>query len=120
MGQLTYEMWRAVRLVVDTGMHDKKWTREQAINYFRSNAAKTEQDIVNEIDRYISWPGQALAYKIGQLTIRRLRTRAEAELGPRFDVRAFHDQVLNTGALPLAVLEAKIEAWVAAGGPRDF
>ncbi|MEZ5515276.1 MAG: DUF885 domain-containing protein [Steroidobacteraceae bacterium] len=114
-GYLTYDMWRAVRLVVDTGIHAKKWTREQAIDYFKDNAAKTEADIVNEIDRYISWPGQALAYKIGQLRIRGLRTEAEQTLGEKFDVRAFHDQLLEAGALPLDVLEARTRAWIARG-----
>jgi uncharacterized protein (DUF885 family) len=111
-GQLTYDMWRAVRLVVDTGIHHKHWTRQQAIDYFKSNAAKTEADIVNEIDRYISWPGQALAYKVGQMKIRALRTEAEQKLGPRFDVRQFHDTVLATGAVPLDVLEKNVHAWV--------
>ncbi len=114
-GYLTYDMWRAVRLVVDTGIHAKQWTRQQAIDYFKDNAAKTEADIVNEIDRYISWPGQALAYKIGQLRIRGLRTEAEQTLGEKFDVRAFHDQLLETGALPLDVLEARTRAWIARG-----
>jgi uncharacterized protein (DUF885 family) len=112
-GQLTYEMWRAVRLVVDTGIHHKRWTRQQAIDYFKANAAKTEADIVNEIDRYISWPGQALAYKVGQLKIRALRTEAEQKLGSRFDVRQFHDTVLATGAVPLDVLEKNVQTWIA-------
>jgi uncharacterized protein (DUF885 family) len=111
-GQLTYDMWRAVRLVVDTGMHAKKWTRQQAIDYFKANAAKTEADIINEIDRYISWPGQALAYKIGQRRIQELRKHAEDTLGPRFDIRAFHDIVLSNGAVPLEVLDSIVREWV--------
>lgn len=113
-GQLTYEMWRAVRLVVDTGMHAKGWSRQQAIDYFKANAPKTDQDIVNEIDRYIGTPGQALAYKIGQLKISELRGRAKAALGERFDLRAFNDEVLSTGSVPLAALEKHIDAWIAA------
>ena len=113
-GQLTYEMWRAVRLVVDTGMHAKGWSRQQAIDYFKANAPKTEQDIVNEIDRYIGTPGQALAYKIGQLKISELRARSQAKLGARFDLRAFNDEVLGTGSIPLDALEKHIDAWIAA------
>ena len=113
-GQLTYDQWRAVRLVVDTGLHDMEWTRQQAIDYFMANAAKTEADIVNEIDRYISNPGQALAYKIGQLKFLELRTRAEQALGDRYDIRAFHDTVLATGAVPLDILERTVDEWIAA------
>lgn len=114
MGQLAYEMWRAVRLVVDTGMHAKGWSRERAIAYFKDNVPKAELDIVNEIDRYIGTPGQALAYKIGQLKISELRARAEAELGPKFDLRDFNDAVLETGSVPLDALERHIDAWIAA------
>ncbi len=113
MGQQAYDMWRAVRLVVDTGLHSKGWTRQQAIDYFKANAPKSELDITNEIDRYISTPGQALAYKIGQLKLSELRARAETQLGDRFDLRAFHDAVLGGGALPLSVLEARMTAWLA-------
>ena len=112
-GALTYDMWRAVRLVVDTGMHYKGWTRQQAIDFFMDNAAKTEQDIVNEIDRYISWPGQALAYKIGQLRMLELRRKSEMALGDDFDIRAFHDELLGGGALPLEVLETRMNRWLA-------
>lgn len=112
-GQLTYEMWRAIRLVVDTGMHAKGWTREQAIEFFKANAGKAEHDIVVEIDRYIVWPGQALAYKVGELKIQELRAFAERELGARFDVRAFHDELLGRGALPLDIVEPRMRAWVA-------
>jgi uncharacterized protein (DUF885 family) len=112
-GALSTEIWRAVRLVVDTGIHAKGWTREQAINYFRANTAMGEADIAAEVDRYIAWPGQALAYKVGQLEILRLRQRAQQRLGPRFDIRAFHSQVLESGSLPLPVLESKIDRWIA-------
>ncbi len=112
-GQLSYDMWRAVRLVVDTGIHYKGWTRQQAIDFFKDNAAKTEHDIVNEIDRYIAMPGQALAYKIGQQKIIALRQRAERQLGDAFDIRAFHDELLGAGALPLDILEQRMDAWLA-------
>ncbi|HLJ29924.1 MAG TPA: DUF885 domain-containing protein [Candidatus Angelobacter sp.] len=112
-GQLTYEMWRAVRLVVDTGIHAKHWTREQAIQYFKENAPKHELDITNEIDRYIAWPGQALAYKTGELKIKELRARARLELADKFDIKEFHELVLSSGALPLDVLERIVNAWIA-------
>jgi uncharacterized protein (DUF885 family) len=112
-GQLTYEMWRAVRLVVDTGLHHMRWDRQKAIDFFLENTAKPEFDIVNEVDRYIAWPGQALAYKIGQLKISEIRAKAEKALGPKFDIRLFHDELLKDGALPLDVLEAKMDAWIA-------
>jgi uncharacterized protein (DUF885 family) len=113
-GQLSYEMWRAVRLVVDTGMHAQGWTREQAIQFFKDNTGKTDQDITVEVDRYIVWPGQALAYKLGQLKIRELRTQAEQRQGAKFNVRAFHDAVLENGALPLNMLSAHMQDWMAA------
>jgi uncharacterized protein (DUF885 family) len=113
-GRLSYEMWRAVRLVVDTGMHTKGWTRQQAIDFFRENTGKTDQDIIVEVDRYIVWPGQALAYKLGQLKIREMRAQAEKTLGARFNVRTFHDAVLEEGALPLDLLEAHMREWLKA------
>ncbi|HEU4890421.1 MAG TPA: DUF885 domain-containing protein [Vicinamibacterales bacterium] len=112
-GQLTYEMWRAVRLVVDTGLHSMNWTRQQAIDFFMANAAKTEQDIIVEVDRYIAWPGQALGYKLGQMKFRELRAATAQQMGERFDVRKFHDVVLGDGALPLDVLESRVKAWAA-------
>jgi uncharacterized protein (DUF885 family) len=111
-GRLTMEAWRACRLVVDTGIHYLGWTRERAIEYMRDNSAMPMHDIRAEVDRYIGWPGQALAYKIGELKIRGLRAEAERQLGDRFDVRAFHDAVLGNGAVPLAVLEKNVNAWI--------
>jgi uncharacterized protein (DUF885 family) len=113
-GQLAFEMWRAVRLVVDTGMHSKRWTRQQAIEYFLENTPRQELDVTNEVDRYIAWPGQALAYKIGELKISELRKSAEQQLGPNFDLRGFYDEVLGAGPLPLNILEERANRWVAA------
>jgi uncharacterized protein (DUF885 family) len=118
MGRLSYEMWRACRLVVDTGMHARGWSKQQAIEFMKANTALTDANIEAEVNRYISWPGQALAYKLGELKIRELRGRAEAALGARFDIRAFHDAVLGNGAVPLDVLEAEIDAWIAPGTSR--
>ena len=112
-GRLTYEMWRALRLVVDTGMHYFGWSRQRAIDYMAENSALTLHNITTEVDRYISWPGQALAYKTGELKIRELRARAEDKLGKSFDIRAFHDVVLGSGAVPLNVLEANVDEWIA-------
>jgi prolyl oligopeptidase len=111
-GQLTYDMWRAIRLVVDTGMHYKNWSRQDAIDLFIENTAKSKLDIENEVDRYIAWPGQALAYKIGQLKILELRNKAEKELGDKYDIKDFHHEVLKRGSLPLDILEAYINEWI--------
>jgi uncharacterized protein (DUF885 family) len=113
-GGLQGELWRAIRLVVDTGLHDKGWSRDQVIKYMRDNSAVSETDAIAEAERYMAIPGQALAYKVGQLKIRELRTRASNALGDKFDVREFHDQVLKDGSLPMSVLEAKIDRWIAA------
>jgi len=113
-GMLSMEMWRACRLVMDVGLHAKNFTRDQALACLRENTALAEKNMQNEVDRYIAWPGQALGYKIGELKIMELRHRAEAALGTRFDLRAFHDEVLDEGAMPLAVLEARVDAWIAA------
>ncbi len=111
-GRLDDEMWRAARLVVDTGIHYKKWQREQVVQYLRDHSSQNEAYFQAETDRYIAWPGQALAYKIGQLTILRLREKARTELGNKFDIRAFHDEVLGAGALPMDVFEQRINAWI--------
>ncbi|NIJ69166.1 uncharacterized protein (DUF885 family) [Xanthomonas sp. 60] len=113
-GRLTYEMWRAARLVIDTGVHSKGWSREQALSYLRERTALSEHEVTTEVDRYISWPGQALSYKLGEIAIVRLRAQAEKELGERFDVKAFHDAVLQQGSVPLPVLEEQIQAFIAA------
>jgi uncharacterized protein (DUF885 family) len=112
-GRLTYAMWRACRLVIDTGIHHDGWTRQQAIDYLANHTALSTHEVETEIDRYISWPAQALSYKLGELTIVRLRHEAEQALGPRFDLRKFHDAVLSQGSVPLPVLERQVRAWVA-------
>lgn len=114
MGRLSYEMWRATRLVVDTGIHSKGWSKQQAVDFMLDNTALTPANINAEVNRYITWPGQALAYKVGELKIRELRTRAEETLGAGFDLRSFHDAVLENGSVPLNVLEAHIDRWIAA------
>jgi len=119
-GQLTYEMWRAARLVIDTGIHHYGWSREQAQAYLRDNAALSEHEITTEIDRYISWPGQALAYKLGEMLIREKRGQAQEALGLAFDQRYFHDTILGLRSVPLWVLEDELDAWIAAGGPNPY
>jgi uncharacterized protein (DUF885 family) len=116
-GRLDNDMWRAIRLVVDTGVHSKHWTRQQMVDYFREHSALDETNIQSEVDRYIAWPGQALAYKMGQLKILELRDKAKTALGPKFDLKAFHDEVLDSGALPLDVLERRVDAWIASQKP---
>lgn len=113
-GRLSSELFRAVRLVVDTGIHSKGWTRAQVVAFFRKTGAVDEPTIQSETDRYISWPGQALAYKLGQLKFRELRERAKRELGPAFDIRKFHDEMLNGGVLPLDLLDARTNRWIEA------
>jgi uncharacterized protein (DUF885 family) len=112
-GRLDDEIWRAIRLVVDTGIHYKRWTRDQVVQYMRDHSSSNEANIQSETDRYIAWPGQALAYKVGQLTILRLRDKTKSELGEKFDIRAFHDEILGSGPLPLDVLEPRISTWIA-------
>jgi uncharacterized protein (DUF885 family) len=111
-GALTYEMWRACRLVVDPGIHAMGWTRDQAVDFMAENTALSMHEINTEIDRYIGWPGQALSYKVGELTIRALRREAEDALGDKFDLRAFHDKVLENGSVPLFVLERVVREWI--------
>ena len=111
-GMLQNELWRAIRLVVDTGFHTKGWTRDQVIAYMRENSAVSEVDAVAEAERYMAIPGQALAYKTGQMKITELRARAEKALGDRFDIRAFHDEILKDGAVPLDILDAKVDRWI--------
>ena len=117
-GYLTYQMWRACRLVVDTGIHHLGWTRQQAIDYMTQNTALSDREIANEVDRYISWPGQALSYELGYLKLLELRKKAEQDLGPKFDIRHFHDTVLALGSVPLPVLEKRIDRFIAEGGPE--
>jgi uncharacterized protein (DUF885 family) len=113
-GRLGSERFRAVRLVVDTGIHAKGWTRDQVVDFFRKSSTIDEPEIQTETDRYIAWPAQALSYKLGQLKFRELRERARTELGPRFDIRTFHDEMLNGGVVPLDMLEARTENWIKA------
>jgi uncharacterized protein (DUF885 family) len=113
-GMLSNQMWRAIRLVLDTGIHSKKWTREQAIAYFKANSSVSDTDIKREVERYMNWPGQATSYMVGQLKIDELRHKAERELGPKFDIRDFHEAVLAQGALPLDVLEEQVDRYIAA------
>jgi len=117
-GRLGYEMWRACRLVVDTGIHAKGWTRQQAIDYMAARTSLPLHEVETEIDRYISWPAQALSYKLGEMKIKELRRRAESKLGARFDRRAFHDVVLGSGAVPLHVLEANVDRWIGEQGTK--
>ncbi|RYG34959.1 MAG: DUF885 family protein [Burkholderiales bacterium] len=119
-GMLSYQMWRAARLVVDTGIHAKGWTREQGQDFFRENTALAEHEITTEVDRYISWPGQALSYYLGQMAIVEGRKRAETALGAKFDIRNFHDTVLQLGSVPLPVLDARIDRFIAEGGPDPY
>jgi uncharacterized protein (DUF885 family) len=107
-------MWRAIRLVVDTGVHSQHWTRQQMVDYFHDHSSLDETNVQSEVDRYIAWPAQALGYKMGQLKLLELRDKAKTALGPKFDIKTFHDQVLDSGALPMDVLEQRVDAWIAA------
>lgn len=113
---LSYQMWRAARLVIDTGIHSKGWTREQGVAFLKDNSALSEHEIATEVDRYIGWPGQALSYYLGQLQIERERSRAEAALGAKFDIRAFHDMILSLGPVPLPVITTRTDRFIAEGG----
>jgi uncharacterized protein (DUF885 family) len=113
MGRLSGEMWRAIRLVVDTGLHAKGWTQEQAVQYALDNSPEPESSVRSEVRRYLVWPGQATAYKIGMIRIQQLREKAKTELGDKFDIRGFHDAVLNGGSVPLSTLDKKIDRWIA-------
>jgi uncharacterized protein (DUF885 family) len=119
-GRLEADMWRAIRLVVDTGVHSQHWTRQQMVDYFHDHSAIDETNVQSEVDRYIAWPAQALGYKMGQLKILELRDRAKSKLGPKFDIKAFHDVVVDSGALPMDVLEKQVDAWIQSqAGGRD-
>jgi uncharacterized protein (DUF885 family) len=113
---LEADEWRAIRLVVDTGVHSMHWSRQQMIDYFRAHSSMDETNIDAEVDRYIAWPAQALGYKIGQMKILELRAKAKKELGPKFDIRNFDDEVVDSGALPMDILEQRVDAWIAKGG----
>ena len=112
-GRLEADIWRAIRLVVDTGVHSEHWTRQQMVDYFHAHSAIDETNVQAEVDRYIAWPGQALGYKMGQMKILELRAKAKAALGNRFDLKAFHDEVVDSGALPMDVLDERVNGWIA-------
>jgi uncharacterized protein (DUF885 family) len=119
-GMLGYQIWRAARLVIDTGIHSQGWTREQAIKYLHDYTALPEHEIETEVDRYIAWPAQALSYYLGEMAIVKARAKAESELGSRFNIRAFHDTVLELGSVPLPVLETRIDRFIAEGGKGPY
>ena len=120
LGRLSFSAWRAIRLVVDTGVHALGWSRERAIAFMEENAPLARDNVVNEVDRYIAWPGQALSYYLGERTILKLRAKAEKELGDRFNIRAFHDAVLELGSVPLPVLRAQTDQFIASGGRGPY